>query len=456
MFDSGGIPEGNPFIVSDHVKGISLKESFAGANRFSILQIARIIRQAANGLSEVHQNGVLHRNLNPENLILSVNEVGAELIKVSDFNIFSDKTRGEFSYLAPEQIGGKPANYSADIYSLAVIAFQMLTGKMPFHGRTSKELIKNQQTGLQNVSFISKMYIPKETDNVLQKALSFDRAERFQSVRDFGDAFYNALTAENENIIEPDTIPLTAQNTKIQNDDFSVSLDSVLEETAVENIPEKIAPQTFAAPDVKLVETEITKDEHIIAADDEEIELEIEKPFQPIKLQKNESVKKVVFPVKEDKSEIPWERRSIEPIAEGGKNWTMFSILGIGLLIILTALIFYYFVNRTVEPDFANTQTLENNKSENTQALTNSEARPENNEIPPPARNIPQPDNTVFFENTRESLSKELLKYYRDFNSFILRIGKRINSTKTAPRLMINSLIFQKTMPTAFRSSSLW
>ena len=415
VFDSGELQEGNPFIISEHVKGISLKESFAGANRFSILQIARIIRQAANAVSEAHQNGVLHRNLNPDNLILSVNEVGAEQIKISDFNIFSDKTRGDFSYLAPEQIVGKPANFSADIYSLAVIAFQMLTGKMPFHGLTSKELIKNQQTGLQNVSFISKMYVPKQADNVLQKALSFDPAERFQSVRDFGDAFYNALTAENENRIEPDTIPLAAQKTKIQNDDFAVSLDSVLEETAVENIPEKIAPQTFAAPDVKFVETEVTKDEQIIAADDEEIELEIEKPFQPIKLQKNESVKKVVFPVKEDKSEIPWERRSIEPIAEGGKNWTMFSILGIGLLIILTALIFYYFVNRTVEPDFANEQTLENNKSENTQALTNSEVQPENNEIPPPARKISQPDNTVFFENTRENLSKELLKYYRDF-----------------------------------------
>ena len=194
--------EGNPFIISEHVKGISLKESFAGANRFSILQIARIIRQAANAVSEAHQNGVLHRNLNPENLILSVNEAGAEQIKISDFNIFSDKTRGDFSYLAPEQIIGKPANFSADIYSLAVIAFQMLTGKMPFHGLTSKELIKNQQTGLQNVSLISKMYVPKQADNVLQKALTFDPSARFQSVRDFGDAFYNTLTAENENIIE--------------------------------------------------------------------------------------------------------------------------------------------------------------------------------------------------------------------------------------------------------------
>ena len=415
VFDSGELQEGNPFIISDHVKGISLKEIFAGANRFSILQIARIIRQAANALSEAHQNGVLHRNLNPENLILSVNEVGAEQIKISDFNIFSDKTRGEFSYLAPEQITGKPANFSADIYSLAVIAFQMLTGKMPFHGLTSKELIKNQQTGLQNVSFISKMYVPKATDNVLQKALSFDPAERFQSVRDFGDAFYNAITSENENRIEPDTIPLAARKTEIETDDFAVSLDSVLDETAVENKKETIAPVTFAAPDVQFFETEDEKDEQIIVADDEEVELEIEKPFEPIKFQKPETIKKVVLPLKEDKSEIPWERRSIEPVAEGGKNWTMFSILGIGLLFILTALIFYYFVNRPVEPDFANTETLENNTAENTQALTNSDVQPDNNEIPPPPRKIAQPENTVFFENTRENLSKELLKYYRGF-----------------------------------------
>ncbi|MGI9055945.1 MAG: serine/threonine protein kinase [Pyrinomonadaceae bacterium] len=414
--DSGELPEGNPFIVSDHVKGISLKEIFAGENRFSILQIGRIIRQAANALSEAHQNGVLHRNLNPDNLILSVNEVGAEQIKVSDFNIFSTKTRGEFSYLAPEQIVWKPANFSADIYSLGVIAFQMLTGKMAFHGLTSKELYKNQQTGLQNVSFISKMYVPKETDIVLQKALSFNPADRFQSVRDFGDAFYNALTSESENQFEPETGNLTARKTNFLTEDYSVSLDSVLEETVETNKNEPISPLTFAKPDAVFVGENVEKQESgTITAD--EIELEIEKPLPPIKLQKTEPTRKFILPAKEDKSETPWERRSIEPIAEGSKNRTLFSILGIGLLIVLTALIFYYFVNRPAEPEFVKNAP-ENNTAENTQTLTITEVQRDINEIPPPARQITQPENTVFFENSKENLSKELLKYYRNFKLY--------------------------------------
>ena len=92
----------------------------------------------------------------------------------------------------------------------------------------------------------------------------------------------------------------------------------------------------------------------------------------------------------------------------------MFSILGIFLLIILTAVIFYYFVNRTEEPKFANEQTWKTNGG-NYPAADKLRIQTENNEIPPPARKISQPANTVFFENSRENLSRELLKYYRNF-----------------------------------------
>jgi serine/threonine protein kinase len=273
VIDSGELPEGNPFVVSEQIKGISLRESFARNTRFDRLRTARIIRNAANAVSEAHQNGVLHRNLNPENVILSITEAGTEQVKITDFNIFSDKTRGDFSYLAPEQITGNTSNFSSDIYSLAVIAFQMLTGRMPFEALTSKELLKIQQRGLQSFETETGTNISNETEAVFQKALTFDASARFQSIRDFGDAFYNSITAENEDWSEPESI--TPAFVKTGNGDFSVSLDSVLDE-----IPEEKFVET------KKIEPEKTDDfneeEFQKVFDNDPIELDIEKPFHSI------------------------------------------------------------------------------------------------------------------------------------------------------------------------------
>jgi serine/threonine protein kinase len=178
----------------------------------------------------------LHRNLNPENVIIGTNEAGGEQVKITDFNIFSDKSRGDFNYLAPEQITGNISNFSSDIYSLAVIAFQMLTGRMPFEALTSKELLKIQQRGLQSFETETGTNISNETEAVFQKALAFDASARFQSIRDFGDAFYNSITAENEDWSEPESI--TPAFVKTGNGDFSVSLDSVLDEIPEEKFVE--------------------------------------------------------------------------------------------------------------------------------------------------------------------------------------------------------------------------
>jgi serine/threonine protein kinase len=421
VIDSGELPEGNPFIVSEQIKGISLKESFARNSRFDRLRTARIIRKSANAVSEAHQNGVLHRNLNPENVVLSTNEAGTEQVKITDFNIFSDKSRGDFSYLAPEQITGNTSNYSSDIYSLSVIAFQMLTGKMPFEALTSRELLKIQQQGLQAFETETGTRISNEIEAVLQKALAFNPSARFQSIRDFGDAFYNSITAEIEDWSEPESsVPAFV---KTGSDDFAVSLDSVLDETAEENKIEKRFVETTE------IETEKTDDFNDIEIqkvfENDSIELEIEKPFHSIKFHDVGIGKNEQTDTADEKSEAPWERRSIEPPVEGGQNWNFLAIGGIFLLFILTAGIFYYFVNRPAEPKFAETAT-PNQNIEKTEPSANTANQTDINEIPPPPRTeIEQPPNTVFFENSKENLSRELLKYYRNFSLYYPKDWKK-------------------------------
>ncbi len=418
VIDSGELPEGNPFIVSDHVKGSSLKESFLRGLFFDRKKTARIIRQAADALSEAHQNGVLHRNLNPENIIISPTVAGSELVKVTDFNIFSEITRGDFNYFAPERIAAKPANFSGDIYSLAVIAYQLLTGKTPFQVLTSKDLYKAQKNVIQ--IFDEAANLPPQTKAVLQKALAFDPTERFQKVRDFGDALYNSLIPENENLNEPDNLP--DQYSTPETDEFTVSLDSVLDEFSNGLSAGNQILKTHESPVEMSGEVSTVKFQTDKNADPAGVE--IEKPTGSIKFH-NVGIGKNEFSAAPDKkTEAPWERRSIEPPVEGGQNWTFVAILGIGVLFFLSAAIFYYFVNRPADTEFVKTQT-QNQIPENAEKQTGVDNNQDINEIPPPPRKIVQPENTKFFENSKENLSKELLKYYRNFTLYYPETWKR-------------------------------
>lgn len=437
VFDSGELPEGNPFVVSDFVKGIALKETLTDEKAFGFLQTARLVKQAADAVGEAHQNGILHRNLNPENLILSVSETGSEQIKVTDFNIFTDKARGDFAFLAPEQIAGKSADISSDIYSLALVAYKMLTDKMPFSALTSKELFRAQQKGLQILPSALDAEIPSETDAVLRKALVFNPSERFQSIRDFGDAFYKSLISEkaisekeNVTIFEPEI------------DDLAVSLDSVLDE---QDEP-KTRPEEVIAPKVEILEQpsapaflkSVEREEEIPsekiertedaedAEETEDVALELEKPARVIKFQRGglahkdvEKTEPKIEKQSKPETEISWEKRSIEPPPQGGNKLTLFAILGIAALFVLTGAIFYFFMNRPAEPKITQVE-IENQAAENEIAQTRAnqtltENKNNINEIPPPPRKIEQPEGTLFFENSKENLSKELLRNYRNF-----------------------------------------
>lgn len=431
VIDSGELPEGNPFIVSDFVKGISLKENLSDEKAFSFLQTARLIKQTSDAVGEAHQNGILHRNLSPDNLILSISETGIEQVKVTDFNIFSGKARGEFAFLAPEQLSGKSAEISSDIYSLAQIAYKMLTDKMPFSALTSKELLKTQQKGLQILPSVLDKEIPSETDEVLRKALAFNPSERFQSIRDFGDAFYKSLTSEKA-ILEKETEIKKAS----ESSDFALSLDSVLDETEEIETPKQEIISRQVEETVQPEVPEILKTEEVIEQIpvkevEEDLALELEKPGRVIKFQRGGLVSKEIEQtpkIEAEKTpkietEIPWERRSVEPPPQGGKGLTMFAILGIAALFILTGAIFYYFMNRPVEQKYANVQTTnqipENQVAQNPANQNLPENKIDINEIPPPARTtIEQPEGTLYFENSKEKLSKELLRNYRNFSLY--------------------------------------
>jgi serine/threonine-protein kinase len=139
------------FIVMEHVPGHSCAELLRDQGHLDVDEGVEIIIQACRGLDYAHRNGVVHRDVKPGNLLVS----DAEVVKLADFGIAraagqSSITQigsvlGTAAYLAPEQARGEEAGPRADIYSLGVVAYQLLSGRLPYEASSLSELALKQQ-----------------------------------------------------------------------------------------------------------------------------------------------------------------------------------------------------------------------------------------------------------------------------------------------------------------------
>ena len=276
LFDSGELLEGIPFIVTEYVAGESLKEKIAARAQSDVQQTARIVQQTAGALGEAHRSGVLHRNLKPKNIILGVNDSGTEQVKVTDFGVFDgfeEQSVENLAYLSPEQLDGKPPTSASDIYSLAVIAFQLLTGRSPFDYSTRKELLKAQKEGLSLPPTDLRLDAPPAVNEVLIKALAFDPARRYPKARDFGDAFYNALTTA-----APPEIRANQSEKNKSGADINVIPEPGNKISAVENIAAINEPEILTADKKPIAAEAENQFKNTAAADDSAWETRAPKP----------------------------------------------------------------------------------------------------------------------------------------------------------------------------------
>jgi serine/threonine protein kinase len=147
-FDSG---HHQHFIVMEHVPGNSCAELLRDNGRLSLAQAISVVTQACRGLDYAHRNGVVHRDVKPGNLLVSDSEV----VKLADFGIAravdqSSITQvgsvlGTAAYLSPEQARGDEAGPRADLYSLGVVTYQLISGRLPYEAASLSELALKQQ-----------------------------------------------------------------------------------------------------------------------------------------------------------------------------------------------------------------------------------------------------------------------------------------------------------------------
>ncbi len=187
--------EGGAFIAMEFIDGFNLS-SVIRSGPLPPKQVVEIVRQAGVALDYAHERGVIHRDIKPANLILQENG----RIKITDFGVaridFSTLTAtgsriGSPSYMSPEQVRGERVTGKSDIFSLGVVAYQLLTGRKPFIAENvnavSHKILSEEPTPASEL----RPSLPPEVDEVLEKAMSKSAEERYAS----GEAFAVDLAA---------------------------------------------------------------------------------------------------------------------------------------------------------------------------------------------------------------------------------------------------------------------
>lgn len=189
IFDVGE-SEGRPFIVMEYLGGGSLEDRIR-SGRVQTGQALDWLEQTAVALDAAHAEGVVHRDVKPANLLLD----DAENVHVADFGIASaagmdslTKTGtviGTAAYLSPEQAQGERATPESDRYALAVVAWELLTGRRPFGGDTpAAEAAAHVHAEVPAIGS-QRQDLPQELDGVFARALAKDPADRYGSAAEF-------------------------------------------------------------------------------------------------------------------------------------------------------------------------------------------------------------------------------------------------------------------------------
>lgn len=181
------------FIVMEHVSGHSCAELLRDRGHLDVAQVIEVVGQACRGLDYAHRNGVVHRDVKPGNLLVSDSGV----TKLADFGIARAANQssitqvgsvlGTAAYLAPEQARGEVAGPRADLYSLGVVTYQLLSGRLPYEAASLAELALKQQRELPRPLLQLNPGVPAELAEAVAIAISIDPEDRPADAAELGE-----------------------------------------------------------------------------------------------------------------------------------------------------------------------------------------------------------------------------------------------------------------------------
>ena len=190
------------YLILEYVEGMTLKDYMVKNPRIPIETIVHIAKQIAAGLSHAHQNGIIHRDIKPQNILMNENLT----CKITDFGIaraYGDTTLtqtnqmlGTVYYLSPEQARGNVATAQSDIYSLGILIFEMITGQIPFKGESAVAIaLKHLQEELPDIDKFREN-VPQSVKNIVLQATMKNPNERYISSKELFEDLSTVLNPE--------------------------------------------------------------------------------------------------------------------------------------------------------------------------------------------------------------------------------------------------------------------
>ncbi len=205
----GETEDGLIYLVMPYLRGDLLSDREVKQGPMSPDVAIPILAQVCAGLHHAHQLHIVHRDLKPENIMLEPNPAGGDRAVVMDFGLAKENRAGSGlakltatgiilgtpEFMSPEQIRGKPLDARSDIYALGIVAFEMLTGKLPFQGRNAQEMMIAR---LRGAPIPLRQYRPDLSaglEKVLMKSMDANPDSRYPDAREFGRALLDTLDA---------------------------------------------------------------------------------------------------------------------------------------------------------------------------------------------------------------------------------------------------------------------
>lgn len=193
------------YMVMEYVDGMTLKEYIQHFSPIPVSEAVDIMKQIASAISHAHENDIVHRDIKPQNILINKNGQ----VKVTDFGIAmalsatsltqTNSILGSVHYLSPEQARGGQATKKSDIYSIGIVFFELLTGRIPFSGQSPVAIaLKHLQTDTPSVRS-SNPEVPQSVENIVLRATAKDPFHRYANVYEIEEALERALDPDRLN-----------------------------------------------------------------------------------------------------------------------------------------------------------------------------------------------------------------------------------------------------------------
>ncbi|MEC1520902.1 Stk1 family PASTA domain-containing Ser/Thr kinase [Neobacillus niacini] len=245
------------FIVMEYVEGQTLKQYIQHNSPLQVEETIDIMKQLTSAISHAHQNHIIHRDIKPQNIL--VDRFGN--VKITDFGIAmalsatsitqTNSVLGSVHYLSPEQARGGMANRKSDIYSLGIVMFELLTGRLPFSGESAVSIaLKHLQSETPSVRRWNPN-VPQSVENIVLKATAKDSFHRYNSVDEMEDDLRTALDSERINEAKF-VIPIDDEATK--------AIPIITNDRPLQNLDETLVHSDKISDNVKKDSVNTTKD----------------------------------------------------------------------------------------------------------------------------------------------------------------------------------------------------